>query len=279
MHTHQCATRTQKPLQRAEIAADMDIDVNQHNRRNISNGSILHWRNHTFRANIRPRTAPHFQGIRTKGHPHTNINTSRNSRPSFLIDDVRFWMRFSNMEHAPFTTPQTWHNRVGNNALQMKIRCQQKLCYSVAFPQLFSSSLTIQDLHSHTFEKQSPQESGDSEANHESMLNIVLGPFIQQKQERRKRKEKGERKKEKGKKEKKNTYIYIYVYICMYIYIHTKKERKKKDKRRKKNKERTKKRRKKKREKNEKKRKEKKRKEKTRQDKKRQEKRKKKKKG
>ena len=104
---------------------------------------------------------PHLQSKHPPSHcttfsrhynkrPPTNVNTSRNSRPSFLIDDVRFWMLFSNMEHAPFTTPQTWHNRVGYNALKMKIRCQPKLCDSVAFLQLFSSSLTIKDLHSHT---------------------------------------------------------------------------------------------------------------------------------
>ena len=108
----------------------------QRNRRNTSNGSILYWENTTFRANIRPHTAPHFKALQQKATP-TNINSSRNSRPSFLIDDVRFWMLFSNMEHAPFTTPHTWHNRVWNNALKMKIRCQPKLCYSVAFKKLF----------------------------------------------------------------------------------------------------------------------------------------------
>ena len=67
----------------------------------------------------------------------TNINTSRNSRPSFLIDDVRFWLLFSNTEHAPFTTPHTWHNRVWNNGLKMQIKCQR---HSLAILRVFRTT-------------------------------------------------------------------------------------------------------------------------------------------
>ena len=133
---------------RAEIAADMDIDV--------SNAPEETQATEAFYIGKTPPSVQtsaltlHHISRHYNKRPPTNIDTSRNSRPSFLIDDVRFWMRFSNAEHAPFTTPQTWHNRVWNNALKMKIRCQPKLCYSVAFLQLFDSSLTIQDPHSHT---------------------------------------------------------------------------------------------------------------------------------
>ena len=53
------------------------------------------------------------------------------------------------------------------------------------------------------------KKAGDSEAKHDKMLNIVLGPFIQQKQERREKKEERQNKKEKGKRK-----THIYTYIC-----------------------------------------------------------------
>ena len=117
---------------RAGIAADMS--ATQQKKHKQRKHFILE--KHHLQSKHPPSHCTTFQGIRTKNHS-TSINSSRNSRPSFLIDDVRFWMLFSNMEHAPFTTPHTWHNRIWNNALKMKIRCQPKLCYSVAFFKLF----------------------------------------------------------------------------------------------------------------------------------------------
>ena len=109
MHTHQCTTRTQKPLQRgrerreicerrvspfrAEIAANMDFDVSNATGETQATEAFYIGKKPTFRANIRPHTAPHFKALQQMATP-TNINTSRNSRPSFLIDDVRFWMLF-----------------------------------------------------------------------------------------------------------------------------------------------------------------------------------------
>ena len=149
----------------------------------------------TFRTNIRPRIAPHFPGITTKCHQPELIHCVRNSRPSFFIDDVRFQILFSKMEHAPFTTPQTWHNRVWNNALKMQIKCQPNLCHSSAFLPVFRTTPPH-------LRKAVPQASGDSKTEHGKMLNIVSGPFIQQKQERR-RKKKGEIRRKKKRKEKK----------------------------------------------------------------------------
>ena len=83
------------------------------------------------------------------------------------------------------------------------------------FLQLFHSSLTIQDLHSHTQEKQSPQESGDSEAKHERMLTLCLVHIFNRNKKEERRKMKQKKKKEKGK------HIYIH------IYTYTKKKRKK----------------------------------------------------
>ena len=137
--------------------------------------------------------------------PPTNINTLRNSRPSFLIDDVRFWMLFSNVGACTFTTPQTWHNRVWNNALKMRIECQPNLCHSLAILRVFRTTPPH-------LRKAVPQASGDSKTTHDKMLNIVLGPFIQKKQEEERREKREERKQKiEGK-------YYIYIYIYIYIF-------------------------------------------------------------
>ena len=117
-------------------------------------------------------------------------------------------MLFSNIGARTFTTPQTWHNGVGNNALKMKIKCQPNLCHSLAFLPVFRTAPPH-------LRKAVPQASGDSKTKHDKMLNIVSGPFIQQKQERRKKKRRKKKQKEKGgkniqkkekeKKEKKET--------------------------------------------------------------------------
>ena len=130
--------------------------------------------------------------------PPTNINTLRNSHPSFFIDDVRFKILFSNIGAC----------RVWNNALKMQIKCQPNLCHSLAFLRVFGTTPPH-------LRKAVPQASVDSKTKHDKMLNIVLGPLIQQKQEKRRKK------KEKGTK---NIYIYIY--------IQRKKEEKTKEERR-----------------------------------------------
>ena len=170
------------------------------------------------------------------------------------MSDSRYYFRI--LEHAPFTTHQTWHNRVWNNALKMQIKCQANLCHSLAFQPVFRTTPPH-------LRKTVPQASGDSKTKHDKMLNIVLGPFIQQKQERRKKEER-RKKKEKGERK-------IYLYILnqrkkknIYIYVQRKKEGQKKKEEQRKNKEE----RRKKKKKKEKKRKEKKRKAKTRKEKK-----------
>ena len=123
---------------RAESAADMDIDVS--NATEETQATEAFYIGKTTPSEQTSALTLHHISRHYNKRPPTNINTSRNSRPSFLIDDVRFWMLFSNMEHAPFTTPHTWHNRVWNNALKMQIECQPNLCHSLAFLPVFRTT-------------------------------------------------------------------------------------------------------------------------------------------
>ena len=86
--------------------------------------------------------------------------------------------------------------RVWNNALKMQIKCQPNLCHSLAFQTVFRTTPPH-------LRKAVPQASGDSKTKHDQMLNIVLGPFIQQKQGRRKKKRREKKAKGKRKKERK----------------------------------------------------------------------------